>query len=260
MIINEDFFDTEVIDDIPAIPQEEKQETEIPDKGKYSFVFKFGLDGAAENLSDEKKAEVGKELKKFKMTVERILEPFCSYMSDVIYVMSYTNNWENNEVVYNMNLFGVPAVTNEELFDAMCSNTITAVVYFDYDNKSLMNALRFYASIVRIMTAFNHPEGFPVSILYGSSELYNTHRTIPEVSGSVTFARRASIIFKRVHPDRIQKMYLMLRENCLLAENALNFCRMVLNDYDNTINKETVENYIDKHNLKETAYKVENER
>ena len=159
-----------------------------------------------------------------------------------------------------MDLFGAPAVTLDKVEDAMCASTIFAVVYFDYDNKSLMNALRFYASVVRIMTAFNHPEGFPISILYKDCEIYNTHRTIAEISGDVTSDRRASILYKRVLPNRIQKCYLLYREDSLIADAAYNFCRMVLKDYDNAVNLDFIKQYIAKHELKYTAYKVENER
>ena len=94
MLINEDFFDEDIMTDAPVISQEEPEENDIPNKGEYSFVFQFGLDGAAANLKPDRKTEVGKELNKFKMAVRRILEPFCSYMSDVIYVIAdYSNNW-----------------------------------------------------------------------------------------------------------------------------------------------------------------------
>lgn len=162
----------------------------------------------------------------------------------------------------NVDLFGVPAVTvSKDPDDLFCSNIVRAVVYFNYDNKSLLNALRFYGSIVRIMTAFNHPEGYPVSILYRNCELYNIHRKISEVSGFVEGNRRASMIYhNNLKPNRIQRSYIMYSEDRMLDESAHNFCCMILKDYENAIQREKVTNYLNKHNFKETAYKVEKER
>ena len=39
MLINEDFFDENIMTDAPVISQEEPEENDIPDKGEYSFVL-----------------------------------------------------------------------------------------------------------------------------------------------------------------------------------------------------------------------------
>lgn len=97
MIINEDFFDDEIMntqEDIISVDNSNKVVVD-EEKGEYSLVFVFGFSSPIDNLMQSQKKEIKEELTKFKMTVNIVLEPFCSYLSDVVYVMNdNSDNWD----------------------------------------------------------------------------------------------------------------------------------------------------------------------